>query len=49
MLFRSVGISGVAESTMSLVEDMADITGRMDTNQEIVEELKKQMEVLVDF
>ena len=45
----AVGISGVAESTMSLVEDMADITGRMDTNQEIVEELKKQMEVLVDF
>ncbi len=34
------GITGVAGSTKILVEDMADITGRMDTNQEIVEELK---------
>lgn len=43
------GITGVADSTKSLVEDMADITGRMDTNREIVEELKKQMEVFADF
>ena len=43
------GITGVAGSTKILVEDMADITGRMDTNQEIVEELKKQMEVFADF
>ncbi len=42
-------IIGVADSTESLVKDMADITGRMDTNQEIVEELKKQMEVFADF
>lgn len=43
------GISGVADSTKSLVDDMADITGRMDTNREIVEELKKQMELFADF
>ena len=43
------GITGVAGSTKILVEDMADITGRMDTNQEIVEELKKQMEVFAKF
>lgn len=43
------GITGVADSTKSLVENMADITGRMDTNREIVEELKKQMEVFADF
>ena len=35
-------IIGVADSTESLVKDMADITGRMDTNQEIVEELKNR-------
>ena len=45
----AVGITGVAGSTKSLEEDMADITGRMDTNREIVEELKKQMEVFADF
>ncbi len=45
----ATGITGVADSTKSLVGDMADITGRMDTNREIVEELKKQMEVFADF
>ncbi|MDE7206441.1 MAG: MCP four helix bundle domain-containing protein [Lachnospiraceae bacterium] len=45
----AAGITGVADSTKSLVADMADITGRMDTNREIVEELKKQMEVFADF
>ncbi|MDE5931934.1 MAG: MCP four helix bundle domain-containing protein [Lachnospiraceae bacterium] len=45
----AAGITGVAGSTKSLVEDMGDITGRMDTNREIVEELKKQMEVFSDF
>ena len=45
----AVGITGVAGSTKSLEEDMADITGRMDTNREIVEELKKQMGVFSDF
>lgn len=43
------GISGVADSTKSLVEDMADITGRMDINREIVEDLKNQMKVFSDF
>lgn len=45
----AAGITGVAGSTRSLVGDMTDITGRMDTNREIVEELKKQMEVFADF
>ena len=45
----AVGITGVAGSTESLVEDMTDITGRMDTNREIVEDLKKQMAVFADF
>ncbi len=45
----AAGINGVADSTKSLVGDMADITGRMDTNREIVEELRKQMDVFEDF
>lgn len=45
----AAGITGVADSTKSLVGDMTDIKGRMDTNREIVEELKKQMEVFADF
>ena len=45
----AAGITGVAGSTKSLVENMGDITGRMDTNREIVEELKRQMEVFSDF
>ena len=43
------GITGVAGSTKSLVDDMSDITRRMDINREIVEELKKQMEVFADL
>ncbi len=43
------GITGVAGSAKSLVGDMEDITGRMDTNQGIVEELNKQMQVFADF
>ena len=45
----AAGITGVADSTKGLVGDMADITDRMDTNREIVEELKKQMAVFADF
>lgn len=45
----AAGITGVAGSSRSLVEDMTDITGRMDTNREIVEELKKQMEIFSNF
>lgn len=36
------GISGVADSAQSLVRDMKDITARMDTNQEIVEDLNRE-------
>lgn len=45
----AAGITGVADSTKSLVEDMTDITNRMDINREIVEDLKKQMEVFADL
>lgn len=45
----ATGTTGVADSTKSLVKDMADITGRMDINREIVEELKRQMEIFADF
>lgn len=45
----AAGITGVAGSTKCLVEDMTDITNRMDINREIVEELKKQMEVFADL
>lgn len=45
----AAGITGVADSAKSLVGDMADITDRMDTNREIVKELKKQMEVFADL
>ncbi len=39
------GVNGAAGSTRSLVDDMAEITARMHTNQEIVEELQQQMEL----
>lgn len=45
----ATGITGVADSTKNLVRDMADITGRMDTNHKIVEDLKSQMEVFANF
>ncbi len=45
----AAGIAGAADSTRSLAENMADITGRMSTNQEIVEELREQMEVFADL
>ncbi len=38
-------VTGVADSTRVLVEDMAGITAGMGTNQEIVGELQKQMDV----
>ena len=43
------GISGAAGSTRVLVDDMAGITTRMDTNQEIVGELQKQMDVFANL
>ena len=45
----AAGITGAANSTKILEQDMANITGKMDVNKEIVEELKKQMEVFVDL
>lgn len=43
------GITGAAGSTRVLVDDMAGITARMDTNQEIVGELQKQMDVFANL
>lgn len=43
------GITGAAGSTRMLVDDMAGITARMDTNQEIVGELQKQMDVFANL
>lgn len=42
-------ITGTADNTRILVDDMAGITTRMDTNQEIVEELRKQMDVFANL
>lgn len=43
------GITGAAESTRGLVDDMAGITSGMDTNQEIVGELQKQMNMFANL
>ncbi len=45
----AAGITGVADSTKDLVGDMADITSRMDINQDIVKELQKQTDILADM
>ncbi len=45
----AAGITGAAGSTRVLVDDMAGITVRMDTNQEIVGELQKQMDVFANL
>ncbi len=42
-------VTGAAGSTRSLVDDMADITTRMETNQEIVKDLQKQVEVFANL
>ena len=39
------GVSGVADSTQVLVQDMENISKRMDNNQEIAEELMKETEI----
>lgn len=39
------GITGVADHTKSLADDMEDITRRMDTSLEVVEELEKETAV----
>lgn len=43
------GVTGVAGSARSLAEDMAGITGGMDTNQEIVGELQHQVDVFANL
>ena len=43
------GVTDAAGSTRDLVEDMAGITARMDTNQEIVGELQRQMDVFANL
>ncbi len=43
------GVAGVAGSTRVLVDDMAGITVGMDTNQEIVGELQRQMDVFANL
>ncbi|MCI9105472.1 MAG: methyl-accepting chemotaxis protein [Lachnospiraceae bacterium] len=45
----AVGITGAADSTRKMEKNMTDITEKMDVNQEIVAELKKQMEMFVDL
>ena len=45
----AAGVSGAAGSTHALVDDMAGITRRMDTNQEIVGELRRQVDVLANL
>ncbi len=45
----ATGITGMAASTRDLAEDMADITGRMGINQEIVQGLQRQTDVLSDL
>ena len=42
-------VTGTASSTHRLAEDMAEIAARMDTNQEIVGELQRQMETLANL
>ncbi|MDE7054186.1 MAG: MCP four helix bundle domain-containing protein [Oscillospiraceae bacterium] len=43
------GLTGAAGSTRTLVDDMGGITARMDTNQEIVGELQRQMDVFANL
>lgn len=43
------GLTGAAGNTRSLVDDMTGITVGMDTNQEIVGELQKQMDVFANL
>ena len=43
------GVTGVTSSTRVLAEDMAGITAGMDTNQEIVGELQKQVDIFANL
>ncbi len=44
-----LGVTGAADNTRGLVEDMEGITARMDTNQEIVGELQRQVDVFANL
>lgn len=39
------GVTGAADSTQALVDDMQSITLRMDENQRIANELQKEMSI----
>ena len=43
------GVTGVSDSTRALAGDMAGITSGMDTNQEIVGELQRQVDVFANL
>ena len=43
------GVTGVTGSTHVLAEDMAGITAGMDTNQEIVGELQRQVDIFANL
>ena len=45
----ATGVSGAAGSTRNLVDDMAEITQRMHTNQAIVGELSRQVDVFANL
>lgn len=45
----ATGITGMADSTRDLADDMADITSHMGINQEIVQGLQKQTDILADL
>ena len=43
------GVTGAAESTQVLVEDMENISNRMDENQQIAKALQKETDVFQNF
>lgn len=43
------GVTGAAESTQVLVEDMENISNRMDENQQIAEALQKETDIFKNF
>lgn len=43
------GVTGAAESTQVLVDDMANISNRMDENQQIAATLQKETDVFKNF
>ena len=43
------GVTGAAESTQMLVEDMENISNRMDENQKIAGALQKETDIFKNF